>query len=117
MEDLHKFESDDFIIVKGARVRPPLTSSGLLPLPLRKPKLAVAAIEAKDAVVINKPKRKFTQKNGKLVMMILIKHWTRFSWQHAQVFSSPSRRQASQYMRFSVLLLMNFWIYVSEEEI
>ena len=50
MEDLHKFESDDFIIVKGAGVRPPLTSSGLLPLPLRKLKLAVAAIEAKDAV-------------------------------------------------------------------
>ena len=50
MEDLHKSEPDDFIIVKGARVRPPLTSSGLLPLPLRKPRLAVAAIEARDAV-------------------------------------------------------------------
>ena len=99
MEDLHKSESDDFIIVKGAGVRPPLTSSGLLPsLP-------------------SKLKMLFTQKNGKLVMMLLIIHWTRFSWQHAQVFSSASRRQASQYMRFSVLLLTNFWIYVSEEGI
>ena len=60
MEDLHKSESDDFIIVKGAGVRPPFTSSWLLPsLPL-------------------KLKMLFTQKNGKLARMILIKQWTRF---------------------------------------
>ena len=32
------------------------------------------------------------------------------------MFSNAGKLQASKYMRFSVLLLMNFWIYLSEDD-
>ena len=50
MEDLHKFESDDFIIVKGARVKTAIDVIRAVTVAAEEAETAVAAIEAKDAV-------------------------------------------------------------------